>query len=98
MTDLSKILEEQSEHIPSQEELDTDMLEVIAQSLVRLDSLANTVAVDMAALHTRLIQLEKHVGYLITKDPVMGPKILAQANSFAADLEKEKENGPSSEK
>lgn len=68
--------------------------EVIASAVQGINDSLAAIHIGMRTLANRVLTLEKMVGYLLEKDPEMGPKMRAQAEKLAAEAQAVAENGP----
>lgn len=65
---------------PSEE----DLAEFVTKTLLAVQDSVGSMQIGIRILSERVAGLEKYVAYLLEKDPVVGPKIKAQADKEEA--------------
>ena len=86
---LGDLLDSQQEaEIPAPEgEQDIDPIEYVALTVKGLESSIQSLHVAIVSMGSRLDVLEGYISYLLSKDPVMGPKLAEQADKMRKQAE-----------
>ena len=71
---------EDNKATPSEEEL----IEFVTRSLLSVQDGLGSMQIGLRIMNERIAGLEKYVAYLLEKDPVVGPRLKAQADKEEA--------------